>query len=268
MSPRATYSTQLVVAATATLLCLATGNNRSRVARAHNPATGSPGITATVMAASRVPHVVWTGQDAEDQYAFDHFFNGVRGGSYLELGAHNGVHLSNTKSLHDFYGWRGVLIEANPVDYALLAESRPYDLTVHAAICASHGTVHYVSNGVVGGIWELMPQSFRERWHPNVDPTKLPLVPCLPLKDVLAVHNVTHINFFSLDVEGAELSVLESMDFGRISFDVIVIEADEHSEAKNTGVRNFLAGKGYKLHERVLRNDWFVRTGFKGVAKS
>jgi len=256
------------MAATAALLHMVGSTSHSRVTRPRNPTAGSADILATVMAASRVPQVAWTGQDAEDKYAFEHFFNGVRGGSYLELGAHNGNHLSNTKSLHDFYGWRGVMIEANPVDYALLADNRPFDITVHAAICASHGSVHYVSNGVVGGIWELMPQSFRDRWHAGVDPSLLPMVPCLPLKDVLAAHNVTHINFFSLDVEGAELSVLESMDFGRVSFDVIVIEADEHNEAKNVGVRKFLAAKGYSLHGREMRNDWFVRNGFKGAAKT
>ena len=34
-------------------------------------------------------------------------------------------------------------------------------------------------------------------------------VPCLPLGKLLADLKLTHINFFSLDVEGAELSVLE-----------------------------------------------------------
>ena len=34
-------------------------------------------------------------------------------------------------------------------------------------------------------------------------------VPCLPLGKLLADLKLTHVNFFSLDVEGAELSVLE-----------------------------------------------------------
>ena len=34
-------------------------------------------------------------------------------------------------------------------------------------------------------------------------------VPCLPLGKLLADLKLTHVNFFSLDVEGAELSVVE-----------------------------------------------------------
>ncbi len=35
-------------------------------------------------------------------------------------------------------------------------------------------------------------------------------VPCLPLGKLLADLKLTHVNFFSLDVEGAELSVVEA----------------------------------------------------------
>lgn len=49
------------------------------------------------------------------------------------------------------------------------------------------------------------------------------------------------------------------MDFGRVSLDVIVVEAVEHSKAKNVVVRKILATKGYSLHGRVMRNDWTQR---------
>ena len=34
-------------------------------------------------------------------------------------------------------------------------------------------------------------------------------IPCMPLSKLLADLGLRHINFFSLDVEGAELSVLQ-----------------------------------------------------------
>ena len=43
----------------------------------------------------------------------------------------------------------------------------------------------------------------------------------------------TFFDSFSLDVEGAELSVVESIDFGRVGFGVIFLEADEYNKMKN-----------------------------------
>ena len=71
-------------------------------------------------------------------------------------------------------------------------------------------------------------------------------------------------NFFSLDVEGAELAVLRTVDFGRVSFDVICVEADGHDEAKDAAVVSLLEGEGYRLTRRAdsggrgTSNHWFV----------
>ena len=47
---------------------------------------------------------------------------------------------------------------------------------------------------------------------------------CLPLASVLASLGVAHINLFVLDVEGAELSILQSVAWERVSFDVLCVE--------------------------------------------
>ncbi len=59
----------------------------------------------------------------------------------------------------------------------------------------------------------------------------------------LGIH---HINFFSLDVEGGELLVLQSIDFSALSFDALCVEADGSNQEKDQGVRDILAANGYK----------------------
>ncbi len=71
-------------------------------------------------------------------------------------------------------------------------------------------------------------------------------VPCLPLHDVLGPLGIQHINFYVLDVEGGELMVLKSVDFSRLSFDVIVVEADGTNQTKDEAVQQLLAGAGYR----------------------
>ena len=51
-------------------------------------------------------------------------------------------------------------------------------------------------------------------------------VPCRPLSAMLEEYGVTRINFFSLDVEGAELKVLETFNFDKVKIDVLMVEAE------------------------------------------
>ena len=62
---------------------------------------------------------------------------------------------------------------------------------------------------------------------------------------ILCTNLSSVFDFFSLDVEGAEMSVLESIDFERTAFGVILVEADEHNEMKNLAMRQFLELRGY-----------------------
>ncbi len=63
-------------------------------------------------------------QHAEDIHAFEHYFYGLGGGTFLEMGALNGVQWSNTVALERVLGWRGILIEASPSSYSQLATNR------------------------------------------------------------------------------------------------------------------------------------------------
>lgn len=211
-------------------------------------------------------------QDAEDEYAYTHFFFGQAGGSFLEMGALDGVLFSNTYALEKMLGWRGVLIEASPSSYGQLVFNRQDQVTVHVAVCNKPQIVHYADSGPAccRGIAEFMSESFLKTWHAEISGknyTGLPEVPCAPLNYILGQFGIKHVNFFSLDVEGAELEVLRAIDFASLSFDVIVIEADGTNPEKDKGVLDILISKGYAFHGHVARNDWFVRSGFRPLAK-
>ncbi len=52
-----------------------------------------------------------------------------------------------------------------------------------------------------------MSPEFRQAWIGNALSPDAVTVPCVPLRDILRRFGMTHIDFFSLDVEGAELEV-------------------------------------------------------------
>ncbi len=111
-----------------------------------------------------------------------------------------------------------------------------------------------------------MSPKFLDAWHAGIVVDDLPVVPCYPLSFVTSAFDIQHVNLFVLDVEGGELMVLRSIDFARLTFDVIVVEADGHNPSKDQAVVDLLTAHGYRHHGRVVRNDWFVREGFSPSA--
>ena len=83
---------------------------------------------------------------------------------------------------------------------------------------------------------------------------------CRTMQSIFDEVGVTHIDFFSLDVEGQEAHVLRSIDFERMTFDVIMLESDK-SEVQS----RILMSKHpqYKLHKAMVRrSDVYVRDAF------
>lgn len=206
-------------------------------------------------------------QQGEDKQLLT-WFNGLCNGTYMEMGGLDGKKYSNTYFFNKApgIGWTGVLVELGPKNYAKLVHNRPDELaTVNAAVCDRPRTLHYVERGPVGGIWEFSAQSFREHWWKGLTIENAVPVPCLPLQEILDTHlsnEKLFFDFFSLDVEGAEFEVLQSLDYERVAFGVIFCEADKHDQLKNMALRTFLLEKGYIFLESRDNSYWFVNRQF------
>eukprot|EP00889_Picochlorum_renovo_P005493 jgi/Picre1/32523/NNA_007869.t1 len=123
-------------------------------------------------------------QQGEDVFLWN-YFGDMCGGSYIELGAIDGVVLSNSFIFNKALGWSGILVEASPVNAANLMNNRPDDICVNAAVCNITGVVHYVEGGAVGGIWEFMADSFRSKWHQGKNLSDMSEIPCAPLSEIV-----------------------------------------------------------------------------------
>lgn len=222
-------------------------------------------------------------QFGEDKFLLSYLPN-LCNGTYIEMGAFNGIEMSNTYALNKELGWKGILIEGNPNQKANLMHNRPNEIAlVNAGVCKEVTTVHYVEAwGPVSGIWEFASPTFREKWWKNIefDSPKVKPIQCMPLtniiKENMADQAVTAdaavptgkilIDFFSLDVEGGELEVLQSVDFNRIEFGMIVVEQDDHNPKKDLEVVNMLVKEGYiYLGLKTFHGAWFKHPNFKDI---
>ena len=133
-------------------------------------------------------------QQGEDAYLWN-YFGDLCGGSYIELGALDGMTYSNSHVFKEL-NWSGVLIEASPINAAKLTKNRPNDICVNTAVCETSGIVHYLEGGAVGGIWEFMAETYRNRWHKGKSIADTTEVPCEPLAAIVKMH--TNQTFFIL----------------------------------------------------------------------
>ena len=80
------------------------------------------------------------------------------------------------------------------------------------------------------------------------------IVPCFPLETILLALNQTHVDYFSLDVEGLELEVLKTIPFDRIDIRVLTVEY-LHGGGGKDEYRRFMESKGFRTHTELTYSE-------------
>ena len=191
----------------------------------------------------------------------------ARRGSFVEIGALDGLDKSNTALLERCFGWQGLLIEGNPHNFAQLQRSGRAAVKRHSAVCAApedggpaQRMVSFtLGGGMVAAQLDAMSVSYSRQWAKYNQPWRSVSVPCAPLGALMTEAGLARANFLSLDVEGAEPIVLGTVDPSR--FDVVVVERDEHDPHKNRAVEAALNKGGLRwVHSlKVQGSRVFVR---------
>uniref|UniRef100_A0A7S2PPM3 Methyltransferase FkbM domain-containing protein n=1 Tax=Skeletonema marinoi TaxID=267567 RepID=A0A7S2PPM3_9STRA len=213
----------------------------------------------------------WYKSQSREDRALEKWFKDICHGTYMEIGGLDGVTFSNTYVYNKGLNWSGVLVEASPMNYQQLVRNRPNEIAnVHAGVCEKEMDLHWVQSGpAVGGFQEFAHPDFQKMWWSEDDIKNAQVIKCHTLEQILLdkVGPGFYFDFFSLDVEGAELSVLRSINFDLVGFGVILMEADEHNPTKNMAARELLESNGYMYLEKKGRSFWFVNQDFGAIYK-
>jgi hypothetical protein len=191
-------------------------------------------------------------QWAEGRQVFLWFFNNRRNSArkyYFEIGGLDGKQFSNTFAFEKCLRWRGMLMEPNKLGRKIKENRSPdTNAIVLKAVCDTPGGTVKFATGSVGAVQgrpEFMGEAFKKMFGGM---NKVRNVPCDPLSLVFARAGVTHIDFWSLDVEGAELSLLQSVDWAQLTVSVMLVEnAEDEKEDKKR--------KMYRGLQKILRDD-------------
>ena len=156
-------------------------------------------------------------QNNEQEIILDYLRGKV--GTFLDLGANDGVTLSNTRALAEI-GWSGVLIEASPQAFKRLQENYTDPLKHHLynfAIGSFNGIVEFNESGSLLGnddvaLVSTLNESEMNRFKKVVHYEKVE-AKCLTWEAFIHGCPVKHFQFISMDIEGSELEVIPFMDF-------------------------------------------------------
>lgn len=193
-----------------------------------------------------------TSQAGQDCWVYGEVFNEMRSGFFLDIGAHNGIDISNSYILETRYNWQGICVEANPKTFPDLRSNRRCRC-INACIDSQEGSVDFVVDGVMGGIMasDCGNSNPRNRQTVNLETTQL--------ATLLDKENAPRqIDYLSIDIEGAEDRALLGFDFDKYLFKCITIERP------SAELRALLERKGFILIKEIPDLDCFyIHSSFK-----
>lgn len=199
-------------------------------------------------------------QCGQDKYVAETLLPNLNGGFFVDIGANDGVTFNNSLYFEKI-GWNGLAIEPHPSIYKALSSNRKcfcinvgvgprIDSMVFRAI---KGPVNMLS-----GFVDLYDTRHIERIDREINlhggKYEDVNIPCKRLTGILQDFNVKDIDFLSIDVEGCELDVLESIDFREINISVISVE----NNYKDYRIPYLLHNSGFKIVAMLGDDNLFL----------
>lgn len=196
----------------------------------------------------------FNGLQNDDAMLFESYFPNLRNGVFLEMGALDGVKFSNTKIFEDVSNWTGVLIEPLPNEFEKLVKNRPRARCYNCAVSKTVGEIELYANDAVSSVKDNTTEGFFDGWHRgnNVQVIK---VPSRRLDTILHDAGVSRIDLWSLDVEGSEYEVLETMDW---SIPVYLIYMEMQDPGRKERCHSTLRANGFTLVREYGINEVWI----------
>jgi FkbM family methyltransferase len=186
-------------------------------------------------------------QFGEDEWIVNNILDLPKRGFFIEVGVADGITFSNTYYFEKL-GWKGLCFEPNPYQYAQAKLYRKHVEPIAVTKRDEQVELH-------------ISKSFPD-WSSIVasdDSQEIITVPGKSLRTIISENKIKAIDVLSIDVEGAELDVLEGLPFDQLQPRIIIVEFMNKLDQKNDNVEKFMATHPYRLAHRTFANCIYVR---------
>ncbi len=183
-------------------------------------------------------------QSGQDKCVKNHFFKNLKKGFFVEIGAFNGINGSNCFYFEKFMDWNGIAVEPSPVHFEKLKKNRKC-ICINKAISNQNDHKEFVE--VTNGYTQMsgiLTNEYKKTLDiimkdPRTKMNKLN-IKTSTFNEIVGENKI--IDYLSIDVEGEEERILESIDFNYFNIKVISVE---NNYPKKNNYNNLLKDKGF-----------------------
>ncbi|MEO8842381.1 MAG: FkbM family methyltransferase [Kofleriaceae bacterium] len=173
------------------------------------------------------------------------------------MGAHHPQRFSNTLLLHR-RGWRGVNIDATPGSMTEFRRHRPRDINLEIGVTAKAETrdFYVFDESALNTFDAVRAKSFEQHVVRRVDKVR-----CLPLSAILREHAIAAIDLLTVDAEGFDFEVLQTLDWETSRPRVVLSEhfSRDIETVIASELHAFMRARGYRLLAKTF-NSLFYQT--------
>lgn len=192
-------------------------------------------------------------------------YNYKRDGYFIEIGAYNGILYSNTYLLEKKYNWKGICIEPIPYLYDKLCINRKCHCSNKAIYNKDGDILKFCIKDcdVCSGLVDTMDEQVVINGEVHIRSAKSGYssiidIETITLNTLLEYYNAPSvIDYMSIDTEGSEFEILNSINFDKYKFGVIDVEHN-FVEPRRTNIRYLLEKNGYKYNCENQFDDNYI----------
>ena len=194
-------------------------------------------------------------QAGQDKVIKNHFFPNKKNGFFLEIGAYDGIEGSNCFHFEKFLNWNGIAFEPSKVQYEKLKKNRNCKI-LNKAMSNSIVEVDFVE--VIEGLTQMSgirnENYTAEKIINNNAQSKTEISKIVTTTFDQEVPSHQEIDYLSIDIEGGELSVLETIDFEKYTIKVVSVE---NNLPDKFNFNSFFISKNFSFFDRVGQDEIF-----------
>lgn len=201
------------------------------------------------------------GEDLILDFLFTHSLK-IDKPSYLDIGAHDPVYLSNTNLFYQ-KGCVGVCVEPDPVLFKKIRGKRKRDTCINAGIGVGGERVadFYVMTTKTLNTFSK-EEAERYQAYGNNKIEEIISVKLIPVMQLIKSNFKNCPNIVSLDVEGLDLQILKDFDFTACRPQAFCVETltytENNTETKIDEIMNLMEHNGYFVYADTYINTIFV----------
>ena len=181
--------------------------------------------------------------DNEDTAVLDYFKN-KKNGFYVDVGCYHPIHRNNTYLLYK-KNWNGINIDTSQFSIDLFDYMRPKDLNYNCAISNKNEIIKLFYQKELSQLSTIESDQAKTVFQGNI---KEKNIQAFTLDEILnkGKYKYSKIDFLDIDVEGADLKVLEGLSFDQFKPELVCVEIHAQ-ETKQSDIYKFLINKNYEL---------------------